>query len=216
MEDAGILGEMMNALRIFIASIFLILSLPAASLALFLGPYSGAVIDSQTGEPIEGTSVLVYWEKRIPTPAGGYSELIEVTLVSTNRKGRYEVPRFLANLGLLGTLESTNIIIYQPGYQAYIMKIWHDSPYTKPDPSFKTKDNMVKLDRIPPGFNHGEHYRKISDALNGLHEYPYAYPHKNDPWMTWKKLLEINLKVIPEKEEFLRRAEWEERRGERE
>jgi hypothetical protein len=56
----------------------------------------------------------------------------------------------------------------------------------------------------------------MSNALSGLDEYPHVYPDKDDPWMTWRKLLEINLKVIPEKEEFLRRAEWEERRGERE
>lgn len=204
----------MRVTRIFIFAVLMIVFLPTICFAIFLGPYSGTVIDSQTGGPIEGASVLFYWEKRVPTPpSGGSSEPIEIRLVYTSQKGTYHIPQILANLGLLGMLESTNVIIYQPGYQAYIAKIWHDSPYTKPDPSFKTKDNRVKLDRIPSGFNHGEHYRRISDALNGLHEYPYVYPHKNDPWMTWNKLLEVNLKAVPEKEEFLRRVEWEERRG---
>jgi hypothetical protein len=205
----------MKVTQISVLAVLVIIFIPTVCPALFLGPYSGTVMDSQTGEPIKGASVLFYWEKRVPTPpSGGSSDPIEARLVYTDKKGFYDIPRILANFGLLGFLESTNVIVYQPGYQAYIVRVWHDSPHTKPDPSFKTKDNMVKLDRIPPNFNHGEHYRRISDALSGLHEYPYAYPNKNDPWMTWKKLLEINLKVIPEKEEFLRRAEWEERRGE--
>lgn len=213
MEDEGILGEMMKTSRILVFAVLMIVFLPTVCFTVFLGPYSGTVIDRQAGEPIEGASVLVYWEKRIPTPMGGYSELIEVRLVSTDKKGRYEIPRVVANLGLLGMLESTNIIIYQPGYQAYIVRAWHDSPYAKPDPSFKAKDNLVKLDRIPLSFSHREHYEKIDHALGGIHEYPYAYPDKNDPWMTWNKLLEVNLKAVPEKEEFLRRVEWEERRG---
>jgi len=207
----------MKATRIFIFAVLMIVFLPKVSFAVFLGPYSGTVIDSQTGEPIEGASVLFYWEKRVPTPpSGGSSELIETRLVYTDKKGFYDIPRILANLGLLGFLESTNVIIYQPGYQAYIARIWHDSPYTKPDPSFGTKDNMVKLDRIPPNFNHKEHYQRIDDALRGIETCGW----EDRIWgkkLTWEERLRLNVKSgILEKEKLLRQAEWEERRGERE
>jgi HEAT repeat protein len=187
---------------------FFLIVLPSVCSALILGPYTGQIIDSQTGETVEGVSVLIYWEKRVPTLIEGHSELIKAELVYTDKEGRYNIKRFLANLGLLSSLESTQIIIYQPGYQAYIVKIWHDSTYSKPDLSFKEKDNIVKLDRIPPNFNHKEHYEKIDDALRGIDAY-FGDPDKG---MNWKKLAEINLKTL-EKDKLLRRAEWEGRRS---
>lgn len=187
---------------------FILIVLPSISLALILGPYTGHVIDSQTGESVEGASVLIYWEKRVPTLIEGHSELIKAELVYTNKDGRYDIKRFFANLGLLSSLESTQLIIYQPGYQAYIVRVWHDSPYSKPDHSFKEKDNVVKLDRIPPNFDYKQHYEKIDDALRGID----VYLGDPDKGITWKKLAEINLKTL-EKDKFLRRVEWEGRRS---
>jgi hypothetical protein len=169
-------------------------------------------MDSQTGEPIEGASVLIYWTKGIPNVAGGSTEHVGTVLVYTDSKGKYDIAKAFYNLGLMALFESTNIIIYQPGYQAYIRQIYQDNPDSEPSSSFKEKDNMVKLERIPPNFSYREHYDKIGHALWGIHDYPYAYPRREEQ-MTWQRLLEINLKAIPEKEEFLRRVEWEERRG---
>jgi len=197
--------------RLIIFAAFGILFSPALSLALFLGPYSGNVLDAKAGVPIEGASVLIYWEKRVPMPpTGGSPELVDVKLVYTDKKGRYEIPRISANLGLLGHLESTHVIIYQPGYQAYIIIIWHETERT--DRSFKEKENVVKLDRIPPNFNHKEHYRRIENVLSGIRESD-DYSDEKGSEMTWNKLLQINLKTLLEKDEFLKRVEWEERRG---
>ena len=201
----------MRLSRLLIYGAFTILFSPALSYALVLGPYSGTVTDAKTGAPVEGASVLFYWEKRVPMPpTGGSPELVDVKLVYTDKKGRYEIPRTFANLGLLGHLESTRVIIYQPGYQAYIIIIWHESERT--DRSFKEKDNAVKLERIPPNFNHKEHYRRIDQALWGIRE-SYDYSDEKGSEMTWTKLLQINLKSRLEKDEFLKRVEWEERRG---
>jgi hypothetical protein len=201
----------MKQSRLIIFATLIILFSPVLSFALFLGPYSGTVMDAKTGAPVEGACVLFYWEKRIPTPpTGGSPELIDVKLLYTDKKGRYEIPRILANLGLLGHLESTHVIIYQPGYQAYIIRVWHDTERT--DRSFKEKDNSVKLERIPPNFNHKEHYRRIEEALWGIRE-SYDYSDEKGSEMIWNKLLQINLKTHLEKDEFLRRVEWEERRG---
>lgn len=205
----------MKATHTLVFAFFIIVFLPTVCFALFLGSYSGTVIDSQTGEPIEGASVLFYWEKRVPAPpSGGSSEPIETKLVYTDKKGGYDIPQILANLGLLGFLESTNVIVYQPGYQTYIAKIWHDSPYAKPDPSFKAKDNLIKLDRIPPNFNHREHYEKMDHALLAIRDYDWTDPIRGKP-LTWEKRMELSLRTgILEKEEILRRAEWERRHGE--
>lgn len=198
--------------RLFAVLLFVFVSQPSIASALFVGPYSGTVTDSQTGEPIEGASVLIYWTKRIPNMGGGSTEHVGTVLVYTDQKGKYDIVKAFYNLGLMGFFESTNMVVYQPGYQAYIKQIWKDNTYSKPDTSFKEKDNVVKVDRIPPNFSHRNHYEKIDEALWGIRDYPYVYPLSQDR-MTWQRLLDMNLKAIPEKEEFLRRVEWEERRG---
>jgi hypothetical protein len=204
----------MKAARTLVFVVSIIIFLPTVCFAVFWGPYSGTVIDSQTGDPIEGASVLFFWEKSVPTPMKAYSEVFEAKLVYTDKKGTYHIPRILPNLGLQGVLESTNIIIYQPGYQSCTIRISHVSPPGKPDSSFKEKDNIVKLDRSPPGFNHKEHYRMIEDALGPIRPYGWEDPIWGRP-LTWEKRMELNLKSgILEKEELLRRAEWEERRRE--
>ncbi|MBI3755074.1 MAG: hypothetical protein HY265_02795, partial [Deltaproteobacteria bacterium] len=207
----------MKPLRIVIFAAIL-LYLPALSFAGMIGPYSGQVLDSRTGEPVEGASVLFYWVKVIPYPMGKDHETIEARLIYTDKDGKYNIPNFLAILGLTSFFESTNVVIYEPGYQAYIKVIYHSNPFSspweKPDTSFKEKDNIIKLDRIPPNFSHKKHYEKIEHALWGIREYSYGNPTPTEASITWERALELNLKEgLLEKEEFLRRVEWEERRG---
>jgi hypothetical protein len=163
--------------------------------ALTLGPYSGQVVDSRTGEPIAGASVLIYWTKAILTPMGSDESFLTITSAYTDDKGGYLVPKISANLGLLTLLDSTYIIIYQPGYEAYIVR-----------EDFKEKENLVKLDRIPPDFDHKSHYKKITDFLWDVREYEDVYTGflaTDNPRMTGP-ILELR--------EFLRRVEWEDRR----
>jgi hypothetical protein len=203
----------MKAMRILMFAALIIVFLPTICFGIVLGPYSGTVIDSQTGEPIQGASVLFFWERAVPTPMKAYSEVFEARLVYTDRKGTYHIARIIPNLGLQAVLESTNIIIYQPGYQAYNISISHTSPYGKPDSSFQEKDNIAKLDRIPPNFDHQKHLQILDSALSPIRAYGWEDPIWGRP-LTWEKRMELNLKSgILEREEFLKRVEWEERRG---
>ncbi len=204
----------MRPTRILVFAAFLTIFSPTVSFAIFLGPYSGTVIDSQTGDPIEGASVLIYWTKGVLQVFRMRSEVIEAKLVYTDKKGTYHISRFVPNLGLTGVLESTQIIIYEPGYQAYIMQIHHDNPGTKADESFKVRDRVIKLDRIPPNFNHREHYEKIDRSLWGLRDDDDGTDPISGKPLRWEKRMELSLKGgILEREELLRRAEWEERRS---
>jgi len=203
----------MKATRISMFAALVIVFLPTVCFAIVLGPYSGTVIDSQTGEPIEGASVLVYWTKGVLYIFKMRSEVIEAKLVYTDKKGTYHISRFAPNLGLSGILESTQIIIYEPGYQAYIMEIHHDSPERKTDESLKVRDSAIKLDRIPPNFSHREHYEKIERSLWGLRDNDRTDPISGKP-LSWEKRMPLDLKGgILEREELLRWAEWEEIRG---
>ena len=176
-------------------SAILILLIPVESFGIILGPYSGNLIDSRTGEPIEGASVLIYWEKSVPTGIQSHSELIKSELVYTDEKGKYFIPETHANLGLAGLLERTDVVIYKPGYQAHIVRIWHLS--NSPTGDFPKQDPTVKLDRIPPNFSHKRHYERIEDSLRGLDHDAYD-------------------KSTLHREDLLRRAGWEERRGDSE
>jgi hypothetical protein len=202
-------GGVMKRIRISMFSALIIVFLPAVCIASVLGPYSGTVIDSQTGEAIEGASVLFSREAHVPVPPDGLTVEVAVRMVRTDKSGKYKIPLVFAPKGLLSVYNSTRCIIYQPGYQAYFAFLDSDSaPAT-----FKKRGNIVKLDRIPPNFNYKEHYRRIEDALN-----LYAIGWEGLTWgrrLTWKKHMKSNLRrEILGKEELLRRAEWEGKRGE--
>lgn len=181
--------------------IFSVAGLSAVCSAKTLGPYSGTVLDARTGEPVEGASVFFYWTKSVPEMPHARTETIGAELVCTDGEGGYQIPGFSPNLGLMARFESTKVIIYQPGYRAYIKELDYLNPYSKPDPSFKEKGYLVKLDRLPPNFSHEDHTEVIERALWGIREYPSSFKLP-DP------------KGIAEKKKFLERVEWEERRAE--
>jgi len=212
MENAELLGEVMKASRICLFAVLLLLLLPAPSWAINLGSYTGKVIDRQTGRPIAGASVLCYWTKRVPIMWKSFSELIAVKLTYTDSKGQYTIPQVAANMGLSSVLEKTVVVIYEPGYQAYIQQIDPDSPESKKDQLFREKNNLVKLERIPPYFSHEAHYQRIREAMDGLRGHETVYAMKSEEKIPWSKIKEMELKFIPEREEFLRRVEWENRR----
>jgi hypothetical protein len=184
---------------------------PASSFAVLLGPYSGKVVDSRTGEPVSGASVLFYWTKMTPNVAGGSSDLIKAKLVYTDAHGKYKISPEAVGLGLLGFLESSHVLIYQPGYQLYNLTIWADDTSDKSEQSFQKMGNTVKLERVPPYFDHQSHYDRIEDLLWGIDEVYLESDHFYTR-LTWDKHVKLNLRGVLEKEEFLRRVEWEGRR----
>lgn len=182
---------------------------------VFAGPiptYTGKVVDSRTGVPIEDTSVLMYWVKGIPGFMHTGSELIKTELVTTDKNGNYSLGGFIAFLGLTAWHDYTQIIVYRPGYQAYIKRISEQSSYADKKQDFKTTDNLVRLERIPPDFDYGKQYKEIEDALRGIDDYSYMQP---DGTVTWAGVKNLALKGHPEKLELLQRAYWEEERSRR-
>jgi hypothetical protein len=172
--------------------------------------YTGRVVDSQNGKPIDGASVLIYWEKGIPGFMHANSEPIKAVLVETDQTGSYSVDGFIAYLGLTAWLDYTQIIIYCPGYQAYISRIWEQDRSANNGEDFKISDNLVRLQRIPPDFDHGKHFEKIEDALRGLDLY-LSQP-ENSSWSDIKKMALIG---FPERQSLLRKADWEQERSRR-
>ena len=178
--------------KVLIVVMLLVLFAPSISFAKFVGPYTGQIIDSQTGEPINGATVLFYWTKEVYQIMHSSSAPVRAESIQTDKSGRYEIPKIFINLGLSSKYESLNIIVYEAGYKAFIKRLNYLSTYSKPDPNFKEKNYIIKLDRIPSKFDHYEHSDEIDDALRGIDD-------------------DRKLRVLIE--EFKRRYEWEERRG---
>ncbi len=172
--------------------------------AAMVGPYTGQVVDAETDRPIEGASVFMFWMKRIPLGFEMQTELEDAQLKYTDKKGKYYFTVKFTN----DYLDSVNIIVYEPGYQAYIKRNWFNNPYSKPEQEFSAQDQAVKLQRLPANFDYGKHYEAVEQALWGVNDF---YLDQNAQ-MTWEQLLKNKLKTVPEKAEFLRRIEWEERR----
>lgn len=165
--------------------------------ALELGPYNGRVFDSQTGDPIAGASVLIYWVKAVPGFENDELSLLALSLVTTNDDGEYVVNKFTEHLGISGHLDSTHMIIYQPSYQAYIKGY-----------EVNADDNVVQLERIPPDFDHQAHYRKIVDSFMLIDD-EYEYVATGIPSFIYPKIAGPVIGI----REFLRRVEWEDRRA---
>lgn len=172
--------------------------------------YTGMVVDDKTSEPIENALVLIYWEKSIPEIMHARSELIRAELVKTDKNGNYSLGGFIAFLGLTAWHDYTQIVIYQPGYQAYLDRTWEQSSYSDKKQHFKISDNLIRLKRIPPHFDHGKHYRDIEDALRGLEDYSAMRP---DGSVSWEGVKRNALKGHSVKLELLQRAYWEEERS---
>jgi len=197
---------------------FLIFLIPTSLSAKVFGPYTGQVRDMLTGKPIKGASFFVCLIKYVPTlsPEGMYyyQELTKSAIVYTDNDGKYSIPKTLTAKGPPDSQWSITIIAYQPGYQVYIDRenSWDEKPK-----SVKKKENIITLDRIPPNFDHKKHFEKITRALSEIGEIEiippidyYASP-KGDKRMDWDKFVGKSQPSIF-KEEFLRRAEWENRR----
>ena len=207
-------------LRCVVLAVFLLLSLfPNSGFSKMVGPYTGQVLDRRTGKPIKGASLFVYLTRYhlALSPAGSeyYPELIKSMLFYTDNKGKFTIPTKLISTGIPGSLETTAFIVYQPGYQAYINinNVWIE----KLDNRFKDKGNIIMLDRIPPNFDHKQHYERITSALDEMGEIHIIPPiyydvfAKKNARMEWDKFVDKALLSAP-KEEFLRRVEWEHRR----
>ncbi len=175
--------------------------------AALLGSYSGKVVDAETGQPLRGASVFIYWTRFVSLYFEGHSELAAAKLLYTDGEGRYRFPAMLKLLNFLDPLDSINIIVYQPGYEAYLKRI-NLGPYSKPDPEFKEEDNIIQLHSIPPDFDYGKQYDALERAFWGIGDW-YFFRQKR----SWdSKYDSLVTKAYMDKNELLRRAEWEEMR----
>lgn len=102
-------------------------------------PFTGKVIDSETGQPVEGVVALVTWSTSRPTPAGSVSDYHDIYETVTNSAGEFTVP----GKGLyLGFKRSRWVTFFKAGFRPRTgqKKDYKDST--------KEKQKIVQLKRL--------------------------------------------------------------------
>ena len=56
------------------------------------GPFSGRVVDAETGQPIPGAIFVVIWMRSIPTPAHAAEQFNDARVAVTDADGRFAIP----------------------------------------------------------------------------------------------------------------------------
>lgn len=102
---------------IYALMLMLLPGLVDASAALAAGPWKAQVVDAETGQPLEGVVVLMYWITYTGGPAGwAGGEFYDAEEVLTDASGRFEVPsRWVFTLNPFKKV-SREMIIFKPGY----------------------------------------------------------------------------------------------------
>lgn len=126
-----------------------------------LGCYAtitGTVVDSETGQPIEGAVVLAEWS--ITKGLGlTYSKSYEVVEAVTDKEGKVTVS------GLFNPLVNhPSVTVYRKGYVAW------NNQYIFPDRKrrvdFKwSNDYVFRLEKFRPEYSHIKHVNFIDDAI---------------------------------------------------
>jgi hypothetical protein len=204
--------------------LFILVNIPFLAWAVTAGPYYGRVVDGQTGEPVVGASVLIFWEKNTPYPRvirpelmnvkPVYSALLDVKMVYSDDSGNYTIPQ-VTDSDREGNLTRSTIIVYQPGYEAEIKTITNETSHSERQQDFKTTGNIIKLQRIPPKFDHRKHRESIHDALTRLEDESERLdkdPLTGEPIEVSKRVQELIENIPKIRQELLVRTKWEERR----
>lgn len=119
-------------LLVIVALVVSLLGPPAARAA---GPWKAQVVDADTGEPLEGVVVLMYWIKYTGSFAGwAGGEFYDAEEVVTGQDGRFVVPsRWVFTLNPFKKV-FREMVIFKPGYGQWEFrdaKEWEKLPYWK-------------------------------------------------------------------------------------
>ena len=107
---------------LLIAAIVVVLSGCAGSREF--GPYSGKIVDSETGEPIEGAVVFIQFSTKVyGSPGGPQYRTVNAIEALTNANGDFQIPRRKYPPGnqliYARWLNHGQVIIFKPSYGVY-------------------------------------------------------------------------------------------------
>jgi hypothetical protein len=86
------------------------------------GPYSGRVIDADTGAPVEGVIVLGVWNTEQTTPGGAVHSFHDARETVTDKNGEFEIPGM--GFMILENVTPMDVLIFRAGYEHIGMGSW--------------------------------------------------------------------------------------------
>jgi len=95
--------------------------LTGCALVHHYGAFEGRVIETETGEPIEGAAVLVSYYTVMYTPAGEVSSYLDSKETLTDALGAFKIPaQFSLTFRPLNFFEAYgSMVIFKPGYGCF-------------------------------------------------------------------------------------------------
>ncbi len=138
------------------------------------GPFSGQLVDEETGAPIAGAHVMVSWDRRLPTPTGdGGRSFLDAVETVTNGEGRFELagrPRYWE---LFATRPAVGA--FAPGYSAWGQDVTPPDGVPFVDPTVikmrpqKTQEERCRQQPIPVLHDRAPLFRRaIDEYILGL------------------------------------------------
>ena len=106
-----------------VISILIVLGTITCAYAIrYDGPYSGRVIDADTGAPLEGVVVLGVWNSEITTPGGAVHDFYDARETVTDKKGEFEIPGM--GFRILSNVTPMDVLIFKAGYEHIGLYPW--------------------------------------------------------------------------------------------
>lgn len=154
----------------------------------------GRVLDAETGKPLAGAVVLMYWMQKRPGIAHPVETFLAAKEVETQADGSFDLDTSeLPRPGLGAELGHPGIVIYMPGYADFnrnqktpkppggIVKGLARGDLVVRLPRLKTREERLEeLGLLPPAISHGEmprliHLLNVERRELGLSEYPEGH-----------------------------------------
>lgn len=171
------------------SSILLVVALmllPGCAITHEFGPYTGKVIDKETGAPIVGAVVFLrFYTGTIWAVGGRVSHYADAVEYLTDNEGKFDIPVQRVFTFIPGDTwdQRPLVIIFKPGYGAY-----PDHPDTSdgntPTGWLQVGDNAIKLPKLK---TRGELERNIG--------YSGAYHMREVPCAKQRHILKLNNSV---------------------
>lgn len=113
---------MQKIILVVFISVLGILNLTSCYAARVDGPYKGKVIDTNTGQPIEGVVVLGTWSREHISPGGATHTFYDAQETVTDKNGEFKIK----GLGLLviSNVIPMDVLIFKAGYEHIGMGPW--------------------------------------------------------------------------------------------
>ena len=103
--------------------------------------FRGRVLDSETGEPIEGAVVVAqYYSHPIFTIHGGGAEIIRVRETLTDKNGEFHIIPYVRLINPNSTEFDTEFVIFKAGYGSY--PNYQTSPHLIPEQELFFSENF--------------------------------------------------------------------------